>query len=261
MLIAKLDIEKKIYYIWKEGFDAEKLEQYDFSDNVVNLKSDVQELESELTRVAPYEKMFNVQSSRIRARDEEIKKLKAIVKNTESMLKHTAECYKENDHHEELITTNLITSEFFDIKARGMGKKHNIKVKSYGHGEMGCLQNWCSCGWVGRVFFAHEDLQVTLCREERENHLRSGGMTKEEIRDKMYAKIELLTQENARLIDQRSALAYKCDETEKAYIKCSRENYELNEQMRKYIVALGDIKMNCGVIDDAIKVAEETLGC
>ena len=85
-------------------------------------------------------------------------------------------------------------------------------------------------------------------------------MNDNEIRDKMYQTIENLQRENVRLIDQRSELAYRCEETERAYIKCSRENYELQEQIRKYVVALGDIKMNCGVIDDAIYVAEVALG-
>lgn len=41
-----IEIGKRLYDIWKDGFDSEYLNQYDFNDDVVYLTEDVESLES-----------------------------------------------------------------------------------------------------------------------------------------------------------------------------------------------------------------------
>jgi len=46
------------------------------------------------------------------------------------------------------------------------GVKHEITRQSAGTNEMGWIQNCCSCGWKGKKYYAYDDFQYTLCRQE-----------------------------------------------------------------------------------------------
>ena len=172
----RTDIDSKLYEIWKEGFDAEKLSQYDFSDNVVSLVEKIQKIEfreKEKTEI-------------IERQNEEIKKLRSIRDTLSEMLKDSDKViyltkellqgysntwYDCNDQ-ERLDAVNILCAEFQEVVNRVKGT-HEIKVKSYGFREMQYLQNVCTCGWSGRKFYAYEACHAVYCREERESHLRS----------------------------------------------------------------------------------------
>lgn len=138
--MKNIDIENILYKIWKDGFDSETIEQYDFNDDIVNLTEQVQEIES-------------------------------LCVEMKEAIKHIIEIniLRINNGKSQMLGSVAINKMAHLIDDK---KAHEIKVKSYGHSEMQYLQNVCTCGWIGRKFYAYEDLQITLCRDERDNHLR-----------------------------------------------------------------------------------------
>ena len=49
--------------------------------------------------------------------------------------------------------------------------KHEIQTVSRGKGLEGFIQNQCSCGWKGKLHYAHNDYQFSNCSEERKEHV------------------------------------------------------------------------------------------
>lgn len=58
--------------------------------------------------------------------------------------------------------------------------KHATSFEFGGQREMGWMMPVCSCGWSGRKYYAYEDYQHTMAREEGYRHAhreKQGGDT------------------------------------------------------------------------------------
>jgi hypothetical protein len=56
-----------------------------------------------------------------------------------------------------------------------MDDKHEISRDYGGRNEMSWIQAKCSCGWQGEKYYAWQDLQRTLLRDEINEHIRQAA--------------------------------------------------------------------------------------